>query len=685
MRRHTRLAPERMHRIDLVEADRAMALDAARYRTLVDALTEFVVVTNPYGRVVGPQASWSAYTGQSVAACAALGWRDALHPLDRAVIDAQWDDRVVRRKPFSFAARIFNAASGDYRQCECRAAPVRDEGNRVIEWIVAATDVHERYLAQERERETAERFRRIFDANVFGVCYGEGKVIRDANAAMLDMLGATTADLGAGIPVAELTTHEGFAAETREYEVRRLDGRVGYLVAAGVTLRPERGWLAFAVDVTQRRLAEREIEHRAMHDDLTGLPNRRLLVDRLEHAIARLSRQDTLVGVLFCDLDHFKEINDAHGHAAGDLVLETVARRLQTLVRDSDTVARTGGDEFVVILEDLLAPDAAARIAERVRITLSEPIVVDGTELHVTSSIGVAISTNTEDRVEELLHRADDAMYLAKQHGRNGVEVGIGDLESHFQPRWIERELTRALAEGTLELAFQPVIDLREARPIGAEALLRWRIDGNTMPTDRVIAIAEETGIITSISDWVIHAACAQFRAWRSEHGGAPDWKVHVNVSARDLADEHFVERVLLGIERGGLDPSDVCLEVTETAMVRNPERARDRLARLREHGITVAIDDFGMGYASLGVLRDVPADVVKIDRSFIAALHHSERDRAIVQHAIELAHQLDILVVGEGVETLAQMVILDELGCDQAQGYAFACPAPVAELDLRF
>jgi EAL domain-containing protein (putative c-di-GMP-specific phosphodiesterase class I) len=295
----------------------------------------------------------------------------------------------------------------------------------------------------------------------------------------------------------------------------------------------------------------------------------------------------------------------------------------------------------------------------------------------------VTLNTGIDDRVESLLSRADDAMYLAKQQGRDQTTLAVGAAEPQAQRRWVERELERALAEDSLDLAFQPVVDLRSGRPVGAEALLRCEVNGELVPTVRVISVAEETGMIVRVSDWVLRAACTQFAAWRAANEGASEWKLHVNISARDLADEYLVDRVLRAIEGAGLATSDVCLEVTETAMVQHPERAHERLAALRARGVVVAIDDFGMGYASLGVLRDVPADIVKIDREFVVGLGHSERDRAIVEHAIELAHRLGLVVVGEGVETLAQLSILDELGCDQAQGYAFAYPKPVGELEL--
>jgi diguanylate cyclase (GGDEF)-like protein/PAS domain S-box-containing protein len=668
-----------------------LAASQERYRTLVDALTEFVVTTSPAGSVQVPQPSWTEYTGQSTDACMDDGWRDALHSTDRERLDRVWEECAAFGEPFTLRGRVFHAATGKYRRCEFRFAPARDDLGDVGEWIGAVTDVDDRYRSEHRERSIADRFRRIFDANVFGVCYGDRMTLIDANDAMLAMLGADRAQLKAGIAIDELLATPALPrarspfgdGEANEFEINRLDGTTGYLLATGIALETDGTWLGVAADVTERKVFEREIEHRALHDSLTGLPNRRLLVDRLQHALNRSGRVDNLVAVLFCDLDRFKEINDAFGHAAGDRVLSTVAARLNELVRDADTVARVGGDEFVVVLEDLLEPDDALQIAERIRNALSEDVQFEGHFLRVSASIGVTLSTGADDRVETLLNHADEAMYRAKERGRNRVAIGTGGKQAQSHRRMLERELDRALERGDLGLAFQPVIDLRDGRPIAAEALLRWELNGDRMPAASVISIAEDSGMIMRLSDWVMRTACREFATWRHAHDEAAAWSLHVNVSARDLADTRFEERMLTAIAEGGLAPADVCLELTETAMVANTADAHARLVSLREAGISIAIDDFGMGYASLGVLRDVPADIMKIDRSFIDGIQSSPRDRAIVEHAIELAHQFGMKVVGEGVETLAQMSILDEIGCDQAQGYAFAFPAPVDELPL--
>jgi diguanylate cyclase (GGDEF)-like protein/PAS domain S-box-containing protein len=451
-----------------------LAASEARYHALVDALSEFVVVTNADGEVVRPQSSWAAFTGQDDSTAGGRGWFDAVHPHDRTAFEGQWVQGAAVAEPFSLAGRLLHRG-GEYRHCEGRVAPRRDALGRVVEWVAAFADVHERHLAQERERNTAERFRRIFAANVFGVCYGEHRSILDANAMMLDMLGVRRKELAAGIPwddviVSDAADPVDFGnGAAREFEVRRSDGSTAYLLAAGVSLAPDRGWLAVAVDVTQRKAAERETEHRALHDPLTGLANRQLLVDRLEHALSRARRQGSLVGVLFCDLDHFKEINDAYGHAVGDLALQTVARRLESLMRDSDTVARIGGDEFVIVLEDLADPGDAARISERIRAELSTPVTLEAHDITLSASIGVALNTDNDDRVETLLGRADNAMYRNKRHSQDQITLEPDHTDS---PRCQassrhEHAPALALADNTLDLETTPPIDLRACGAAG--------------------------------------------------------------------------------------------------------------------------------------------------------------------------------------------------------------------------
>ncbi len=349
----------------------------------------------------------------------------------------------------------------------------------------------------------------------------------------MDLIHARRQDLRTGLPVDEVLEPEELTTmidsfgteEAREYKIKRLDGTEAYVLAAAVSLAPDPGWMAIAVDMTTRKAAEQEAQHLALHDPLTGLSNRRLLHDRLEHALAQARRSGAPLAVLFCDLDRFKALNDEFGHAAGDHALQTVAERLREQSRDSDTVARVGGDEFIVVLEELSDPVDAARVAERIRRAVAQPIEYNGHQLQLTCSLGIAFASEKDPDTASLLGRADDAMYEAKQLGRDQVGgIDLEDLEPtsrSSERRWLERELNAALVDDGLELAFQPVIDLRSGEAVAVEALLRWTVDGTQISTERAIAVAEESGLIMRVSDWVIAEASRRFSAWRVPASGA--------------------------------------------------------------------------------------------------------------------------------------------------------------------
>ena len=425
----------------------ALAASEARYRALVETLTEFVLVTDGDGIAAEAQPSWSAYTGQDIGASTDAGRREAVHPDDRAAFDASWTAGVRSKRAFTVSCRIRNS-SGEYRYCEGHVVPLRSDHGAVLEWFAAVADVHERHEVEERQRTSAERFQRFVDSNILPICYGQDDHILDGNRAFLGLLGIQRGDLKRGRPLSEVLTpketHEGMdvfhGGDAAEYEFTRGDGTTGYVLVAGVSLEPESGWIAVAVDLTERRTAEDEARNLALHDPLTGLPNRRLLLDRLDRALSRDAQPGELVGLLFCDLDQFKQINDEYGHAGGDRLLHDVARRLEHQARAGDTVARVGGDEFVIVLEGLTEPDDATHTAERIRAALAQPIRSGDLEMHVTCSIGVAVAADGATDVDSLLAHADAAMYRAKQEGRNRVATSFTT---------------------DVDLGFTPVIDLR--------------------------------------------------------------------------------------------------------------------------------------------------------------------------------------------------------------------------------
>jgi diguanylate cyclase (GGDEF)-like protein/PAS domain S-box-containing protein len=434
-------------------------------------------------------------------------------------------------------------------------------------------------------------------------------------------------------------------------------------------------------DALERQAIEDDIRERALHDPLTGLPNRVLFVDRLEHALARLGRQQSLAAILFLDLDHFKLVNDSLGHHVGDELLTAAAPRLRQALRSSDTVARFGGDEFGILLEDIASERDAIETAERIAAIFARPFVLSGSEHFVTTSIGIALARGGE-QADELIRDADAAMYRAKDRGRARYEVFDEGMRGRAIERLrVENDLRRAIQRGELRLEYQPVVSLRNFEIVGVEALLRWRHpERGEVPPSEFIPIAEENGLIEPIGRWVLEHACRQAAQWYRARPDAAPLTMSVNLSAiqvrRSLPD--VVRSVLRST---GLDPACLCLEITETVMVRDAEGLGEVLQALKALGVRLVLDDFGTGYSSLSYLTRLPLDVLKVDRSFVDGLGSESRDTAITETIIAMSRALSLDVVAEGVETLEHVRELSRLGCGLAQGWHFSRAVPAEEI----
>ena len=416
--------------------------------------------------------------------------------------------------------------------------------------------------------------------------------------------------------------------------------------------------------------------HRATHDPLTGLPNRSLVLDRLNQALARSDRHGKEVAVLFVDLDRFKVVNDSMGHSIGDEVLIRVADRLKHCTRTAETVGRLSGDEFVVICEQIEA-DEVLEIAERISAAIAEPLSLYGRDTVLTSSIGISMA-NSATRADDLLRDADVAMYRAKERGRSRVEMFDETMRTRMLNRIeTEQALRRAIRAGELTLHYQPTYSLGTDPRVGVEALVRWpRPDKMTLvPPDHFIPMAEETGLIIPLGAWVLDTACAQLAQWRATYPGLSDMYVSVNLSGRQFADPDLVPMIADALERAKLPAASLCLEITESVLMDDADTTYETLLELRRLGVQLAIDDFGTGYSSLSYLKRFPVDSVKIDRAFIEGLGVNADDDAIVAGVIGLAHALRLAVVAEGVENDRQLAVLRELGCDVGQGYLFGRP----------
>jgi len=431
---------------------------------------------------------------------------------------------------------------------------------------------------------------------------------------------------------------------------------------------------------TELLALSKALQEQATHDPLTGLPNRLLFSDRLTQRLALARRQQQLLAIMFIDLDRFKRINDALGHSTGDELLKQAARRLTESLREADAVARMGGDEFTAILTGIAGAEDAGRVAQRALDVLSEPFVLNGHELFVTASAGIAFYPQDGADVETLVKNADSAMYRAKEQGGNNYQFYTEALNAAVLERvTLANDLRKALERQEFQVYYQPLVDIRTCDTLGAEALVRWRHPqlGMLFP-DQFISLAEETGLIVPMDEQVLHAACAQNKAWQD--AGFPPIEMAVNTSGQQLRQGDLVEAVKRVLAETDLDPQYLTLELTESALMSDPDLAAGVLRRLKAIGVRIAIDDFGAAHFSLDCLKRFPIDIVKIDRSFVRGITTNPNDAAIAGTVVALAHSLKLKVIAEGVETLAQLGFLRSLDCDEMQGYFVSRPVPSEE-----
>ena len=463
--------------------------------------------------------------------------------------------------------------------------------------------------------------------------------------------------------------------------IKWINGYVGVLKSANQDLI---GYLGTITDITDVKNAQVQLEHMAFYDTLTGLANRRLFRNRLEHVINNFDNDDSMLGLILLDLDNFKEINDSLGHDSGDALLTLIAERLQQCVRASDTVGRLGGDEFAIILPNIKHTRAASTVAEKVLASLEKPIILQEVELRITASIGISIAPEHSTNAEHLMKNADLALYDAKDQGRNNYQFFTKEMNiklvEHVE---LIRDLRYAVEAQEFFLVFQPQIDLKKNIISGFEALIRWEHSkrGFVSPIDFIPA-AEETGLIIPLGRWVITAACQQLRNMLDNGTIDNSVVMTVNLSVKQFQDHELVNFITSTLQDFQLNPSQFEFELTETVIMENIDDVIEKLERLKELGILISIDDFGTGYSSLGYLKRLPVNIVKVDRSFVMDIPHDEDDMAITAAVIAMAHNLNYEVVAEGVETLEQLRFLEQCDCDYGQGYFFSKPLPSAEIE---
>jgi diguanylate cyclase (GGDEF)-like protein/PAS domain S-box-containing protein len=617
---------------------------------------------------------------------------------DRPRLDAALHALLESDAVYEIEFGIVRARDGESRIVHSKAYLVRGAGGVPAKIVGVIQDITERRQTEIALRESEERFRSLFEhsSDMVAVIDGEGVITflcssieRVLGFDPASVVGKSVFDLvhpnDRSIVTGGLRDALTVSGVVPSVEVRMLhrDGTWRHMEIVGNNQleRPEiRGVIINCRDITERRAIEAELRHQAVHDSLTGLPNRILFRDRVEHALLRAARHDRIAAVLFIDLDHFKVVNDSLGHQVGDRLLVEVAARIKSCLRAEDTAARLGGDEFTVLLEEIGGEADAALLAERILRRLGQPYVLEARETFVNASIGIVLSAGPQETADEMLRRADVAMYQAKAAGRGRYMLFRREMSLQAHERMdTETDLRRAIERGEFRIHYQPIISLGTSSVVGVEALARWEHPKyGLMDPDTFIPIQEQIGLMGPFTLWVLKEAQTQCLRW---HRMGHHLSVSVNLSPVNLHEDQFVKSVADVLEETGFTPSWLKLEITESAVMINPSKALECLGRFDAMGIRLSMDDFGTGHSSLSYLNQMPVCEVKIDKSFAMAICGRDDDNvAILTAAIEMAHRLRKRVVTEGVETKAVWNLLARIGCDAAQGFYLARPMPTDE-----
>ncbi|HEX5804289.1 MAG TPA: EAL domain-containing protein [Azospira sp.] len=694
--------------IERKAAEVVMQASEARFRAMSDASPLGIFVSDRDGACVYSNAAYQKISGLDYEHTLGTNWSTAIHPEDRQRVLAEWRAAAQGRLPFNAEVR-FLRTDGSIVWARLNAAAMR-AGGEPQGYVQTVEDITDR-KATERVLQIAEDalFEAKERAQVTLDSIGDAVLSTDlaGNVTYLNLMAETmtgwSREEAMGLPLTEVfnlvdgATHEpavnpaqraidedrtvGLAMDT---VLIRRDGVEAAIEDSAAPIHNRDGKVAGAVlvfhDVSVSRAMTLQMSHLARHDFLTGLPNRVLLTERLAQSIGLARRHRKQVGLFFLDLDYFKHINDSLGHRIGDELLRSVAIRLVDCVRTTDTVCRQGGDEFVILLAEIEHPQDAAHIAEKLIAAFATPHRVDGHELHVTPSIGLAIYPDDGNDAETVMKNADIAMYHAKAAGRNNYQFFREEMNSSAVRRQsVENGLRRALQAGEFLLHYQPKIDVASGAMTGAEALIRWQDpEHGLIYPDEFVPIAEECGLIVPIGRWVLNEACRQLRAWQD--AGLLAVPVAVNVSALEFRHPDFIAGLDRALAETGVAPRYLELELTESVLMHDAESSAEVLAALRARAVLVGIDDFGTGYSSLSYLQRFATDTLKIDKSFVRDIVDDEGDATIVTAVICMGKNLKQRVVAEGVETPAQLDFLRSQACDEAQGFHFSHPLPAED-----
>jgi diguanylate cyclase (GGDEF)-like protein/PAS domain S-box-containing protein len=690
----------------------ALRNSEARFRAMSDASPLGIFVSDQQGGCVYTNAAYHEISGLTFEQALGTNWSRAVHPEDRRRVLAEWHAAARGQEPFQTEFR-FLRDDGSVVWTRVNGAAMRD-GMEPHAFVQTVEDITERKSTEFGLRAAEEAlFEEKERAQVTLNSIGDAVLTTDLRGKVTylnlvaEALTGWSREEALGRPLSEVfriidaTTRQASANPAQraieadktvglaaDCVLLRRDGFEFAIEDSAAPIHNRDGRVSGAVivfhDVSESRAMIQNMAHLAQHDFLTGLPNRVLLTERLSQAIGLAHRHGKQVALLFLDLDYFKHINDSLGHAIGDQLLQSVADRLTTCVRATDTVCRQGGDEFVILLAEIEHPQDAAHVAEKLLAALATSQLLGGHELHVTPSIGISVYPEDAHTVDTLMQNADTAMYHAKSSGRNNYQFFRADMNTRAVRRlFVESGLRRALKQGEFVLHYQPQIDLASGAMTGTEALVRWLDpDLGLIYPEQFVPIAEECGLIVPIGRWVLREACRQVQAWL--HMGLRAVPVSVNISAVEFRHKHFLEGVDLILQETGLAPRYLELELTESVLMDDAESSASVLEALKAMGVQIAIDDFGTGYSSLSYLRRFPIDTLKIDQSFVRDIATHADATTIVSAMIGMGRNLKQRVIAEGVETHEQFAFLQTQLCDEGQGFHFSHPLSAGDFKLR-
>ncbi|CAA9423381.1 MAG: diguanylate cyclase/phosphodiesterase (GGDEF & EAL domains) with PAS/PAC sensor(s) [uncultured Pyrinomonadaceae bacterium] len=681
----------------------ALQESEARYRLLGEGIMHQVWTAQPDGKLDYVNQRTLRYFGMTGKQLIGEGWQAVIHPDDLPTVVEHWTKSLTTGADYAVEFRL-KRADGDYRWHSGLATAGRDPDGNIIKWFGTNTDVEDKKSAEKIQRESEYKLRTLLASMSEGlVQVNNDEVIEFVNDRFCEMSGYARGEMLGKITYEILFDEENgkFVREANrlrskgissQYELplKKKTGETWWSIVGGTPITNAEGevvgTMGVFTDITTRKRAEEQLLHDAFHDSLTGLANRALFMDHLRMTIERgKSRHSNSYAILFLDFDRFKVINDSLGHSEGDNLLKFIAQRLKVATRTGDLVARLGGDEFVVLLSELAEDGDAVKVAERIQDSLKNSFDLNGHEIFISASIGIALSASGHKRAEDMVRDADIAMYRAKAKGKARYEIFDQAMHQHASKQLrLETEMRRALDREEFLLHYQPIINLETGRLIGFEALVRWRHPERGMvPPFEFIGAAEDNGLILPLGAWTLEESCRQLREWQDANPAAENLSVSVNFSSKQFSQPDLAEQIAAVLKKTGLDPRCLKLEITESHIMDNSEMAVATMNRLRSLGIELSLDDFGTGYSSLSYLHRLPASFLKVDRSFVSLMTDNSENSEIVHTIIKLAQNLKMHVVAEGIETADQLANLRQLNCEYGQGYFFSEPLEAEKAEI--